>query len=188
MRLRVAHNVTLDNVSTASMRFCATFRSSFFEGWFDPAIGNSRPNARKRSRARRTPNQPISQGRQLQRNWSSLFFTPFVDALGGPQLCGYTGACGFHHARRIAKNSKKEKSFLPFPSAIRASLFAYATSGQPRSDRSTGPATPRRYFRHASRNGTPKDKGAARSSGRPPLFHSRSAFSNLGYCLLSLPQ
>ena len=175
-------------ISTASMRFCATFRSSFFEGWFDPAVGNSRPNARKRSRARRTPNQPISQGRQFPRNWSSLFFAPFVDALGGPQSCGYTGACGFHHARRIAKNSKKEKSFLPFPSAIRASLFAYATSGQPRSDRSTGPATPRRWFHQASRNVTAKDKGASRSSGGPPLFHSRSAFYNLGYCLLSLPQ
>jgi hypothetical protein len=150
-------------ISTASMRFCATFRSSFFEGWFDPAVGNSRPNARKRSRARRTPNQPISQGRQFPRNWSSLFFAPFVDALGGPQLCGYTGACGFHHARRIAKNSKKEKSFFPFPSAIRASLFAYATSAN---RDLTGAQVQQR---HAATLGTQVEMALPKIKGRPAL-------------------
>lgn len=86
MRLRVAHNVTLDNDFNGFNALLRNFSSSFFEGWFDLAIGNSRPNARKRSRARRTPNEPISQGRQFPRNWSSLFFALFVDALGGPQL------------------------------------------------------------------------------------------------------
>ena len=176
-------------ISTASMRFCATFRTFVFRRLVRSGHRKLPSECAKAlaspQDAKPNPFRRVANFREIGPRCSSrLLSMRSADLNCG----GYTGACGFHHARRIAKNSKKEKSFLPFPSAIPASLFAYATSGQPRSDRSTGPATPRRYFRHASRNGTPKDKGAARSSGRPPLFHSRSAFSNLGYCLLSLPQ
>jgi hypothetical protein len=175
-------------ISTASMRFCATFRVRFSKAgsiWPSETPVRMRESVREPAGRQMNPFRRVANFREIGPRCSSRFLSMRSAHLN---CGGYTGACGFHHARRIAKNSKKEKSFLPFSERNCASLFAYSTSDQPRSDRSTGPATPRRYFRHASRNGTPKDKGAARSSGRPPLFHSRSAFSNLGYCLLSLPQ
>jgi hypothetical protein len=39
MRLRVAHNVTLDNDFNGFNALLRNFSSSFFEGWFDLAIG-----------------------------------------------------------------------------------------------------------------------------------------------------
>ena len=133
-------------------------------------------------------NEVISQGRLFPRHWSWLFSrffgwaprTSIVTLDGGSR---FSPCCGY------SPKFKKREAFSPFfgtqfaphcsPTPLRAKLDPTGGSVQQRH----AVAFAKQVERHCQ-----NIKGRPALPAARPFFHSRSAFYNLGYCLLSLPQ